>query len=140
MHNYKILYIILITWLNQYLALHFSCNWFLCASFYGDTGRNVCMRHSPALHTLLSLYDCTSSITTSCKWYTAGFILENFIISFQSRNDTGSQETADARNKKVIPAFLLPESRKAYKDTTTFTRKKGRWRAIAESKMAGSGL
>ncbi len=52
----------------------------------------------------------------------------------------GSQETADARNKKVIPAFLLPESRKAYKDTTTFTRKKGRWRAIAESKMAGSGL
>ncbi len=44
------------------------------------------------------------------------FILENFIISFQSRNDTGSQETADARNKKVIPAFLLPESRKAYRE------------------------
>ena len=68
------------------------------------------------------------------------FILGNLIISFQSRNDTGSQETADARNKKVIPAFLLPESRKAYGDRTTFTRKKGRWRAIAESKMAGSGL
>ena len=68
------------------------------------------------------------------------FILGNFIISFQSRNDTGSQETADARNKKVIPAFLLPESRKAYGDRTTFKRKKGRWRAIAESKMAGSGL
>ena len=61
------------------------------------------------------------------------FILENFIISFQSRNDTGSQETADARNKKVIPAFLLPESWKAYGNRTTFTRKKGRWRAIAES-------
>ena len=41
------------------------------------------------------------------------FILENFVISFQSRNDAGSQETVDARNKKVIPAFLLPESRKA---------------------------
>ena len=68
------------------------------------------------------------------------FILGNLIISFQSRNDTGSQETADARNKKVIPAFLLPESRKTYRDRTTFTRKKGRWRAIAESKMAGSGL
>ena len=34
------------------------------------------------------------------------FILENFIISFQSRNDMGSQENADARNKKVIPAFF----------------------------------
>jgi len=32
----------------------------------------------------------------------------------------------------------LPESRKAYRDRITFTRKKGRWRAIAESKMAGS--
>ena len=52
----------------------------------------------------------------------------------------GSQETADARNKKVISAFLLPESRKAYRDRTTFIRKKGRWRAIAESKMAGLGL
>ncbi len=51
----------------------------------------------------------------------------------------GSQETADARNKKVIPAFLLPENRKVYRDRTTLTRK-GRWRAIAESKMAGSGL
>ena len=101
-----ILYIVSFHWLIPYLVLHFLCNWFLCASFYGDTGRNVCMRHSPALHTLLSLYDCTSSITTSCKWYTAGFILENFIISFQSRNDMGSQETADARNKKVISAFF----------------------------------
>jgi hypothetical protein len=34
------------------------------------------------------------------------FILENFIISFMSRNDIGSQQNADARNKKVIPAFF----------------------------------
>jgi hypothetical protein len=33
------------------------------------------------------------------------FILENFIISFQSRNDTGSQETTDARN--IRESFLL---------------------------------
>ena len=42
--------------------------------------------------------------------------------------------------RKSFLLFLLPESRKAYRDRTTFTRKKGRWRAIAESKMAGSGL
>ena len=45
----------------------------------------------------------------------------------------GSQETTDARN--IRESFL-----KAYRDRTTFIRKKGRWRAIAESKMAGSGL
>lgn len=33
------------------------------------------------------------------------FILENFIISFQSRNDMGSQETTDARN--IRESFLL---------------------------------
>jgi hypothetical protein len=42
--------------------------------------------------------------------------------------------------RKSFLLFLLPESRKAYRDRITFTRKKGRWRAIAESKMAGSGL
>ena len=45
------------------------------------------------------------------------FILENFIISFQSRNDAGSQETVDAGNiSEVIPVFLLSGSRRAYKD------------------------
>lgn len=55
------------------------------------------------------------------------FYFEYFIISVQSRNDTGSQETMNARNiGEVIPAFLLPESRRAYKDRTyTQGRKEG---------------
>ena len=136
-----ILYIVLVCWLILYFVLHFPCNWFLCTSFYGDTGRNICMRHNPALHTLLSLYDCASSITTPCKWYTAGFYFGKFYYLFSEQEWHGfTGNCGRQKYQRVIPAFLLPESRKAYKDTTTFTRKKGRWRVIAESKMAGSGL
>ena len=77
-----ILYIVLEYWLLPYLVLHFPCNWFLCTSFYGDTGRNICMRHNPALHTLLSLYDRASSITTPYGDIPLVFVLENLIISF----------------------------------------------------------
>ena len=80
-----ILYIVSFHWLIPYPVLHFPCNWFLCASFYGDTAGNACMRHSPALHTLLSLYDCASSITTPCKWYTAGFYFGKFNYLFSEQ-------------------------------------------------------
>ena len=69
------------------------------------------------------------------------FILENLIISFQSRNDTGSQETEDNRN--IRESFLLFCCLKAGRligIEQHLKRKKGRWRTIAESKMAGSGL
>ena len=67
------------------------------------------------------------------------FILENLIISFQSRNDTGSQEAADAKN--IRESFLLFCCLKAGRHIGTEQHsQERRGRAIAECKMAGSGL
>ncbi|PXX54234.1 hypothetical protein DFR60_10459 [Hungatella effluvii] len=48
------------------------------------------MRNASALHTLLSLYECTSSITTSVSDGLLFFYFVNYRFFYQSRNDAGS--------------------------------------------------
>lgn len=135
-----ILYIVLVFWLILYFVLHFPCNWFLCASFCGYSRNclyvaNFRIAHAVKFVWLYQQYHY--ALWVIYRWFYFG----KFYYFFSEQEWHGFTGNYGRQEyQRVIPAFLLPESRKAYKDTTTFTRKKGRWRVIAESKMAGSGL
>ena len=71
--NVKILYIVFIALLNQYIVLNCPCNWFLCVPVWEmQSVQTVCGMLS-ALHTLLSLYFCASSTIMPFGWWCTGF-------------------------------------------------------------------